>query len=192
MKKAGGVLFFISILFAGCTSVEQVSEGVSVQAPIPEGIRSAVIKAVPMKAGVVKNVKSLDDAPQFFARGLRDALAPKHPRWHIRLADENGGMPDPDITITTELVEIDGGSAALRFWIGFGAGAIVSKVKVSITDKTGKVLANSEISERTTCPLGVCTEENEPMVRGNLQGLAAGVAEFVTNPAEYEKKQKSK
>jgi hypothetical protein len=147
---------------------------------------------MPMKLGTIKNVKNMNEAPQLFARDLRDALVPKQPGWQIKLADEKGAMPDPDITITTELLEIDGGSAALRFWIGLGTGKIVSRVKVSIVDKTGKVLASSEISEHTSCPIGACVEENEPAVRQNLKDLAAGVAEFVTNPAEYEKKKKSR
>jgi hypothetical protein len=192
MRKASGILFFVLMFVAGCTSLEQTSERVSIQAQVPESTRSAVITAAPMKPGTIKNVKGLYDAPQLFARDLRDALVPKRPGWQIKLAEEAAPTPDADVTITTELLEIDGGSAAMRFWVGFGSGATVSRVKVSIVDKAGKLLATSEISERTTCPLGVCTEENEPAVRANLKSLAIGVAEFVTNPAEYEKKRESR
>jgi len=79
----------------------------------------------------------------------------------------------------------------MRFWIGFGAGAIVSKVKVSLVDKAGRVLAASELSQRTSCPLGACGEENEPMVRENLKALALSTAEFISNPAEYERKRQA-
>jgi hypothetical protein len=137
---------------------------------------------MPMQPGALKNVKGMDDAPALFAGALRDALAPKHPAWRIAVGDAKSPVGD------AELLEIDGGSAAMRFWIGFGAGAIVSRVKMNMRDHAGKVLATTDISQRTTCPLGACGEENQPMVRDNLKALAATASEFVSNPAEYEKR----
>jgi hypothetical protein len=146
---------------------------------------------VPLKPGAIKNVEGLTEAHQLFARYVKDALAPKQPGWQIKLADEEGALPDRDITIRTELLEINGGSAALRFWIGLGTGATQSRVKVSILDKTGRDLATAEISERTMCPIGACVESNEATARRNLQGLAGEVAEFIMDPAAYEKKQQA-
>ena len=187
MKKPFAMLIFVAFSGAGCVSTQEVAGPVSVQAPVPQEIRSAVIRAMPMQPGAIKNVKGLYDAPDLFARELRDALAARHPAWRIAVADAKGAAPDADLTVTTELLEIEGGSAAMRFWIGFGAGAIVSRVKVSMLDKSGRALAASEISQRTTCPTGACSDENEALVRQNLKMLAASTAEFIRNPAEFEK-----
>lgn len=188
MKLTIGVLLSTVLLLAGCTSVEETAESVRVQAPLPKDARSAVIRAQPMKEGALKNVKGLHDAPQFFARVLKSELIPRHPGWQIALAGEKGAVSNPDVTVNTELLEVDGGSAALRFLIGLGAGAVVSRVKVSVVDRTGRELAASEISERTSCPLGACAEDNEPLVRQNLKALAHGAAQFIADPAEYEKR----
>jgi hypothetical protein len=127
-----------------------------------------------------------------FTRDVKDALALKQPGWQIKLADGESAMADRDITITTELLEIDGGSAALRFWIGITTGAAQSTVAVSVLDKAGKNLATAKISERTICPVGACVESNEDTVRRNFRDLAAEVADFIMNPAEYAKKKGSK
>jgi len=139
----------------------------------------------------LKNVEGLADAHQLFARYLKDALAPKQPGWQVKVADEQGALADRDIIISTELLEIDGGSAALRFWIGLDTGATQSRVRVSILDKTGRDLLTTEISERTICPVGACTESNEAIADRNLQSLAGDVAEFILDPAGYQKKREA-
>ena len=187
MKRTLAALLLIGLGGAGCVSTEEVTGPVSVQAPVPQDVRSALIRAAPMQPGALKNVQNLDDAPALFAREVRDALAPKHPAWRVALADAQGAAPDADLVIATELLEIDGGSAAMRFWIGFGAGAIVSRAKVSMLDRAGRVLATTEISQRTTCPTGGCDNENEALVRENLKLLAASAAGFIGNPVEYQK-----
>ena len=187
MKKTLPLLLFMLLSGLGCVGTEEVTGPVSVQAPVPQDVRTALIRAAPMQPGALKNVQKLDDAPVLFARELRDVLAPRHPNWRVTLADAQGAAPDADLVIATELLEIDGGSAAMRSWIGFGADAIVSRAKVSMQDRAGRVLAATEISQRTTCPTGGCDNENEALVRENLKLLAASAAGFVSNPAEYKK-----
>ena len=145
-----------------------------------------------MQPGTIKNVEklTLTDAPPLFAGYLKDALTLEHPSWQVKLAGAGDGTSDPDLTIATELLEIDGGSAALRFWIGLNTGSILSRVKVSILDKAGKDLADAGIVEHTGCPVGACTDSTEAMVARNLKNLAEEVAEFVVDPAGYEKKNK--
>ena len=99
-------------------------------------------------------------------------------------------MPAGDIAVVTELINIDGGSSALRFWIGFSAGAAESLVNVTILDKAGKELASAKISTRTMCPVGACVESNVDTARRNLNSLASEAAEFILNPGEYEKDHK--
>ena len=127
------------------------------------------------------------DIPLLFGNNLKKALIPMHPDWQIRMAGEAAGESAQDLTIKTEILQVDGGSAAMRFWIGFGAGAVSSTVKVSVVDNTGRVLASSEITERTICPMGACTEDNKTIVLDNLDQLAIAAATFISDPAAYEK-----
>lgn len=190
MRKTIGLLFVAALAGAGCTTTEETAGRTSIQASVPQETRSAVIRAMAMQPGTLKNVKGLEDAPRIFAGHLKEALGPRRPAWRITVVDDKAPAPEADVTIATELAQVDGGSAAKRFWLGFGAGAIMSVVQVSITDKSGRALAASEISQRTTCPMGACGEENEVLVRANLKQLAESTAEFVSNPAEFESKRK--
>lgn len=193
-KKTAGVLISLALFCTGCVSTGELPERANIESPLPHGVESAVIRAMPMSPGTLKNVDklSLTDAPPLFAGYVKDALALKQPTWQIKIADKEGAMPDQDLIITTELLEIDGGSAALRFWIGLNTGATLSSVKVSILDKAGKDVASAKISERTVCPVGACTESNEATVQRNLKNLAGDVAEFVVDPAGYDKKKGAK
>ncbi len=116
----------------------------------------------------------------------------KRPSWESVLVEGEGIVPYGGIAITTELVKINGGSAALRFWIGLGTGAAESTVKVAVLDKTGGELAAAQLSTRTVCPVGACTESNEATVRRNLEGLAEEAAAFIIDPAEYQFRTQSK
>ena len=191
MQKLSGLLILIVLFSAACVSVAELPERARIQAPLPQQIQSVMIRPTTMSPGAIKNVDGLTDAPEFFARSLKSALEAKQPRWQVRIVGEPGDISASDITITTQLANIDGGSAGLRFWIGFSAGAAESVANTTIFDKTGKELAAVTISERTMCPVGACVESNEATVRRNLQNLASEVAEFIVNPAEYEKKKAS-
>jgi hypothetical protein len=193
-KMIISVLTCVALFCAGCVSTGELAEHPNIQGALPADAQSAVIRAMPMSPGTIKNVEklSLTDAPPLFAGYLKDALALKRPGWQIKLAGDPGTTSGQDLTITTELLEIDGGSAALRFWIGFNTGSTLSRARVSILDAAGKDLANAKISERTDCPVGACTESNEASIERNLKSLAEEVAEFIVDPAAYDKKKGSK
>ena len=192
MYKLKVLLIPLALFCAGCVSVAEMPEQVRVQAPLPQGTQSIAIRSAPVKPGTIKNVDSLADPSQLMTGYVRDALMLKQPTWQIRSADERGASPEGDIVATVEFLTIDGGSAALRFFIGFSAGSAQSKVRVVILDKTGKELASATLSERTMCPLGSCPEGNEATIKRNLRNLAGEVAEFIENPTQYEKKGESK
>src|SRR5215468_7588395 len=188
--KRAAVGFCAAAVCGGCVSTGELPEHASIHGPLPQNVRSVAIQAMPMKPGTIKNVEKLTlaDAPPLFTSYLKDALTLKQPSWQIKLAGREGATSDQDLVMTTELLEIDGGSAALRFWIGLNTGAILSRVKVSILDNAGKDLANANISERTACPVGACTDSTDDMVQRNLKNLAEEVAEFIVDPAAYDKK----
>ena len=191
MQKLTGLIISLMLFSAACISVAKLPERAKIQGPLPESVQSVVVRLTTMNPDAIKNVDGLTDAPSYFSRSLKTALEAKQPGWQVRLADEQGAMPDGDISVATELISIDGGSSGLRFWIGFSAGAAESLVNVTILDKAGKELASAKISARTMCPVGACAESNVDTVRRNLNSLASEVAEFTLNPGEYEKKKGS-
>lgn len=187
MRITSGLLVSLVMLTAaGCVSVSELPESPRLQGSMPQNIRVVAIRPTAMTAGTVKNADGLTDAPQFFREALKTALAAKQLGWQIELADQTGASFG-DINIATELLTVDGGSAALRFWIGFSAGAAESIVRVTLQDKAGQELATARISERSMCPVGACIESTEATLRKNLQSLASEVADFVINPRDYEK-----
>jgi hypothetical protein len=191
MKAPAGAFVLAVLCGAGCVSTSAEPERVSVLAPAPPDVRSVVIQALPMKAGSMKNVEGVTNAPQLFAQRLKEALKVRQPSWQIDVTDSTGSAPAGDLVIVTELLEVDGGSAGSRFWIGFGAGKARSSATVSIRDREGKDLATASISEITTCPIGGCTESNEVMVQTNLKDLGEEAAAFVANPVEFRQRAKS-
>jgi len=191
MRTPSRLLTVLALVCAGCVSTAELQEGVRVQAPVPPDTQSVVIRPTVLRADAVKNVEGLTDAPQVFARSLRDALQKQRPTWESTLADAQSVVPERGIAVRTELVNIDGGSAALRFWIGLGTGAAESAVKVSVLDKTGAELATAQIANRTICPVGACVESNEDTVRRNLASLAEETAAFIIDPAAYQKKKQA-
>jgi len=44
----------------------------------------------------------------------------------------------------------------------------------------------------TACPVGLCTDSNEAMVRRNRQALAEEAVEFITDLAAYAKNNRSR
>jgi hypothetical protein len=191
MQKFSALLVLTVFFSVSCVSVAQLPESARIQAPLPQQIRTVMIRPTTLSPGAIKNVDGLTDAPEFFGRSLKSALESKQASWQVRLVDESSDTSDADIVLATQLVSIDGGSAGLRFWIGFSAGAAESVANATIFENTGKELATVKILERTMCPVGACVESNEATVRRNLQSLAGEVAEFIIHPAEYAKKQGS-
>jgi hypothetical protein len=192
MRTRTGFLTVLAVFCAGCVNVGGPSEGIQAQHPVPQDPRVVLIRPTVLEPDAVKNVEGLADAPQLFARALHTALLKKRPNWESAIVEGQAVVPNGGIAIKTELVKIDGGSAALRFWIGLGTGSAESAVKVSVLDETGSELAAAQLSNSTMCPVGWCTESNEATVRRNLEGLAEETAEFIVDPAEYQKKAQSK
>lgn len=187
MRKLTFLLAVLGLFCAGCVSTAELQQGVRVHAPVPQDTQVVVLRPTVLKPGAAKNVEGLTDAPQVFAQSLRGALQKQRPGWECVLADPQSVVPERGIAVKTELLNVDGGSAALRFWIGLGTGAAESTVQVSVLDKMGGDLATAQIANRTICPVGACVESNEGTVRRNLEALAQETAAFIIDPAAYQK-----
>lgn len=177
----------IFLLVASCVSVADVPKPVSITAPVPGNVRSLSIAVAPLKPDVMKNSGSLTDPGPVLAGYIRDAVKVKQPAWEVVILQGTLPTVDTDLFASTELVSVDGGSAGLRFLIGFSAGATESTAAVALFARGAKPLAQVTINERTMCPLGSCVNSNEDNIERNLKSLASEIAAFITDPAGYRK-----
>lgn len=173
------------LALAGCVSVTEAPPSITVDGLLPPDVNAAVIVAAAPGSGAIRNSGTLGDVPRLFALSVRDALAKKRPDWRLRIDDGGRDTTGRELTITTQILDIDGGSAGLRFWIGFGAGAAEARARITLLDRAGNIIATAEIAESAICPLGVCGDSNEEMIQAGLQRLAAAAADFVVDPAGY-------
>ena len=88
-----------------------------------------------------------------------------------------------DLNIEVTLEELHGGSAAARFWVGFGAGRTVSTVYVRIL-KGQELQAEGRVTE-TTAFTYVIADSNEDAVLQDIPRVARKVAEFVNDPVKF-------
>ena len=107
--------------------------------------------------------------------GLKFALRNKFPEFKMV---ETGG----DMVMDLSLEQLHGGSAATRFWIGFGAGRSVSTVALKIL-KGHEVIAEKRFVETTTMPDVISgTSSNEEALIRDIQLLSRKIADFVDLP----------
>jgi hypothetical protein len=173
------LVVFLSILIISCTATEEVAEDQRVERSYPKSVGVVLVDVADLDKSIVKNVEGLDRPDELYIRYLKDALAAKRPDWRVEIRGPESATIQHDVLIKNELLLIDGGSAAMRFWIGLGTGAIVSKVDVKILDAQDRLIAESDIAQKTTCPMGACTDEQTPAVKENIKELAYSVADYI-------------
>jgi len=84
---------------------------------------------------------------------IRDALVdrlPKHAKKVTSIAAGEGACPNPATTavLAGDILDFRKGNAALRYFVGFGAGSQKVRVRLTLTAKTGgAVLAQEEIAD---------------------------------------------
>jgi len=91
----------------------------------------------------------------------------------------NGDATGNVVILEGNLTEFNGGSRALRFWVGFGAGKTYLKAKGRLVDaRTGKELASFDDQE--TGYKGVASMESfEDLFPHQAQSLGEHVGEFI-------------
>jgi hypothetical protein len=90
-----------------------------------------------------------------------------------------------NLNIDVTLEELHGGSAAARFWIGFGAGRTVSTAYVRVL-KGQELVAEGRITETTTLTnLITGNYSNEDALMQDVPQLARKIAEFVNDPVKF-------
>ncbi len=188
MYKRRLVLSGFLLVLTSCVSVADLPKPVSISGPIPADTRSLLVRVAPSNPDAVKNAGGLTDPGPFLARYIKDAVALKQPAWEVTIIEPGASQSlAGDLSVSAQILSIDGGSAGLRFWIGFSAGATESTAAVSLADKAGKELAQATITERTMCPIGACIDSNEDNIQRNLKSLADEIASFINDPTAYGK-----
>ena len=92
-----------------------------------------------------------------------------------------------DLNVDIVLEVLDGGSAAARFWVGFGAGRSISTVFVRVT-RGAEPLAEARITETTTMPNMLTNQwTNEDALMQDVPLMARSIAAFVNDPEKYKK-----
>lgn len=139
------VIMFSSMFFAGCAStLPSKIEFKSNYSLL--GVKSCVVKTQCDKANVDPSFNKSFAANycQMLEGAIKMELSKNNP--NFQYIQDSG-----DLNIDVALEVLDGGSAAARFWVGFGAGRSISTVFVNISSKTD-LLAEARITETTTIP----------------------------------------
>ena len=184
LRRMGFLMLFFA---AGCVS-HSTPRNVVVSGPLPQDIRRVDVHILPISSSAIKNIDGAKDLHKTLAGLLKTALASKQPNWESDVLDSLADSPQADLLVVTEVLQLDGGSAGLRFFIGFSAGAAESSARIQIKDKANREIAAGNISTSRMCPIGACIISNETMTEEVLRDLAAEIAEFVVSPSDYQKR----
>lgn len=115
---------------------------------------------------------------QVLEGNLKLAIARENPEWTFN-------KDNHDLLINAKLEQIHGGSAAARFWIGFGAGRSVTTIFVKLS-QNGQSVAERRFNETTTMPNIVSNNwTNEDAITQDAPLVAKQIAAFINNPVEY-------
>lgn len=175
-------IIFITILFLiGCTATlpqkAEISRSYSLQ-----GLKSYALKLNSEKTNIDPSFsKSFASAYcQMLEGSIKLSLQKTNPEFQYTNTSS-------DLNIDVTIEELHGGSAAARFWIGFGAGRAVSTVYVRVL-KGQELLAEGRITETTTMTnLITGNYSNEDALMQDVPPLAGKIAAFVNDPLKFKK-----
>jgi len=175
-------LILISVIFMGCTAAlpqkMEIDKNYSLL-----GVKSYSLKIDNSKTNIDPNLNKnfLSGYTQLLEGNVKMALLKEVPELHH--SNDNS-----DISIEINIEEIHGGSAAARFWVGFGAGRSVSTVFVKVFKK-GAIQSEARITETTTLTnLATGNYSNEDALMQDIPLISRNIAEFIRNPSEYKEK----
>jgi len=172
----------IAILFLiGCTATLPQKADVSSSYSL-QGLKSYALKLNSEKTNIDPSLsKSFTSSYcQMLEGSIKLSLQKTNPEFQYIDAGS-------DLNIDVILEELHGGSAAARFWIGFGAGRTVSTVYVKVL-KGQELIAEGRITETTTLTnLVTGNYSNEDALIQDVPQLSRKIAEFVNDPVKFKK-----
>ena len=178
MKKMS-VIFIVMLFLFGCTATlpqkVEISPTYSLQ-----GFKFYTLKVDCEKANLDPsfNKSFASSYCQMLDGSIKLALQKTKPEFQYTSSNS-------DLKIEVTLEELHGGSAAARFWIGFGAGRTVSTVYVRVL-KGQELQAEGRVTETTAfTDVMAGNYSNEDAVMQDVPRLARKVAEFVNDPVKF-------
>lgn len=180
MKKI--VVIMITFLFiSGCASTLPSKINVKSNYSLL-GAKSCTVKAQCDKANVDASINKSFAANycQMLEGAVKMELSKTNPDFQYI-------STTADVNIDIVLEVIHGGSAAARFWVGFGAGRSISTVFVRVSKGT-ELLAEARITETTTMPnIATNNWSNEDALMQDVPLVARNIAAFVNDPEKYKR-----
>ena len=119
--------------------------------------------------------RALAESPEYLAGGLNGLLDQK-----IYLLDEGDKEPTKSGTLLlrAKVTEMDPGSRAARYWVGFGAGAARTEIQGELVDaKTGEVLLR--FTQQRRSGVGAYGGDYQELMRRNLNTIGEDVAHML-------------
>jgi hypothetical protein len=174
MKKLSLGFFALLLILNGCASTlpdkVDVSKSYSLQ-----GVKTYTLKTTCGDTQISNLDKAiLPDYCQTLESNIKIALRDTNSEFRYELNS-------PDLSIDVNLEVLNGGSAAARFWVGFGAGRSITTVYIKVL-KSGNIIAEGRITETTTMPNLQTGISNESAILQDVPLIAKRIAAFVNDP----------
>jgi len=168
MKLRAPVIVAAVALFLGCGPSGPTVPGANVQ-----GQRIAVVEFTTEDA-TVSYSEPVDALGLQLASQVASKLREDGYNAEVFDADRD---PDGDVIVRGRFTLIDGGSRALRYWVGFGAGAAKVKVAGDVVRADGSPVAS--FSTGRGSGFGIFGGSSAGLVEKCLRGIAADVAKMI-------------
>jgi len=184
MKKNVEVIFFFAIIIiVGCAATLPDERAIQNNYSIADvKTFSSALNCENTKVTAVRP-DFIQGYCQVLQANLKMALKRENPNFQF---EENS----PDLKIKAILEQIHGGSAAARFWIGFGAGRSITTIHITV-EKNDKIIAERRFTETTTLTnIMTGNYANEDAIIQDAPLIAKKIAEFVEDPVAFDEKQK--
>ena len=181
MKRISTVVFFAILYLSGCAPTLPDKSAVNNTYSIADaGTYASVVDC--------EYTQSTQVRPEFVEvyclaldENIKTAL--RKVNRHLVYDEDN-----PTLVVNTTLEEIHGGSAAARFWIGFGAGRSITSVYVKVL-KNNTIIAERRITETTAMSNLLRIVDNEEVILKDAPQVAKKISRFVKDPVQFEKEQ---
>ena len=92
--------------------------------------------------------------------------------------DDGSPIPDGAIVVEGSFTQLDPGSKAKRYWVGFGAGKSGTEVEGTVKDAAGNLLA--KFRQKRIAAIGVFGGDYVKKMTSDCESIGEDVAEFLS------------
>ena len=132
------------------------------------------------EGGKAKNVSTVEamksEAPLMLTNALVSRLRELGSVKEVR-ADDGSAIPAGAIIVEGRFLQLDPGSRAKRYWVGFGAGHSGVEVEGRVLDGSGKELAT--FTQRRIGAMGVAGGDSAVKMRKDATQIGRDIADFL-------------